>query len=56
MGGRNQRLTLGLVGENDDDLIEEYSGYRLLLESRKVATDRLGLSLEYSEFRPHGER
>ena len=51
MGGRDHRVTLGLVGDNDDDLIEEYSGYRVRLESRKVATERLGLSLEFSDFR-----
>ena len=51
MGGRDNRLTLGLVGDNDDDLIEEYSGYRVRLESRKVATERLGLSLEFAELR-----
>lgn len=50
-GGRDNRLTLGLVGDNDDDLIEEYSGYRVRLESRKVATERLGLSLEFAELR-----
>ena len=51
MGGRDNRLTLGLVGDNDDDLIEEYSGYRVRLESRKVATERLGLTLEFAELR-----
>ncbi len=51
MGGRDHRLTLGLVGDNDDGLVEEYSGYRVRLESRKVATERLGLSLEFSDFR-----
>ena len=51
MGGRDHRVTLGLVLDNDDDLIEEYSGYRLRLESRKVATDRVGLSLEFEDAR-----
>lgn len=52
MGGpRNHRVALGLVFGNDDDLIEEYSGFRLRFESRKVATERLGLSVELSRFR-----
>ena len=51
MGGRDNRLTLGLVGDNDDDLLEEYSGYRVRLESRKVATERLALSIEFAELR-----
>ena len=51
MGGRDNRLTLGLVGDNDDDLLEEYSGYRVRFESRKVASERLGLSLEFAELR-----
>ena len=51
MGGRDQRVTLGLVGDNYDDLIEEYSGYRLRIESRKVATERIGLSFEFANLR-----
>ena len=52
MGGGDHRVTLGLVGDNDDGLVEDYFGYRVRLESRKVATERLGLSLEFSDFRP----
>ena len=51
MGGRDHRMTLGFVGGNDDDLLEEYSGYRVRLESGKVATERLGLSLEFADLR-----
>ena len=49
LGGRDHRFTLGLVLDNEDDLIEEYSGYRFKVESRKLVTDRLGASLEFSE-------
>ena len=35
---------------NDDDLIEEYSGYRFRAENRKAGTERLGASLEFSRF------
>jgi hypothetical protein len=48
MGGSRHRVTLGMVFDNDDDLIEEYSGIGFRIESRKVSTDRLGLSLEVS--------
>ena len=47
-GRRDHRFTLGLVRGNADDLIEEYSGYRLRVESREAVTKRLGLSLEWS--------
>ena len=51
MGGRHHRVTLGVAFGNDDDLIEEYSGYGLRFESRKVATERLGIRLEFARFR-----
>ena len=47
---RDHRVTLLFPFGNDDDLIEEYSGYGLRVESRKVGTERLGLSLELSRF------
>ena len=50
MSGRHNRVTVGLAFDNDDDLIEEYSGFGVRLESRKVATDRLGVSLEIAEW------
>ena len=52
MGGRDHRMTVGIVGDNDDGLVEEYTGYRVRLESRWVATERVGLSLEYVDFDP----
>lgn len=51
-GVRNNRFTLGLIRGNDDDRVEEYSGYSLRVESREVATRRLGLSLEFVRYTP----
>jgi hypothetical protein len=52
MGGpRHHRVRLGMVFDNNDDLVEEYSGYSLRFESRKVATDRLGVGVEVSRYR-----
>ncbi len=51
MGGRNHRATLGFAFDDNDDLIEEYSGARLRFESRTIGTERLGASLEVSGFR-----
>ena len=51
MGGRHHRVTLGLAFSNDDDLIEEYSGYGLRFESRNVGTERLGIRIEWTRFR-----
>jgi hypothetical protein len=48
IGGPRTRATVGLAFGNDDDLIEEYSGYGFRIESREVATGRLGASLEVS--------
>lgn len=51
-GLKRNRVTLGLVKGNNDDRVEEYSGYSLRIESRDVATRRLGLSLEFSRYTP----
>lgn len=51
IGVRDHRVTVGLVFDNDDDLIEEYSGFRVRLESRRMATRRLGASFEISHLR-----
>ena len=48
MGERDVRFTLGLVFGNDDDLLEEYRGYRLRLEG---VTERVGLSIEFARLR-----
>jgi hypothetical protein len=52
MGGpRHHRVRLGMVFDNNDDLIEEYAGFNFGFESRKVATDRLGVTVEVSRYR-----
>jgi hypothetical protein len=42
------RFTAGLVFDNNDDLVEEYSGFRLRFESREIGTKKFGASLEFS--------
>jgi hypothetical protein len=51
MGGRYHRFTAGFAFGNNDDLIEEYTGIRFRLESRRLGTERLGASLEVSRLR-----
>jgi hypothetical protein len=51
IGGRYHRVTPGFAFKHDDDLIEEYRGARLRVESRKLVTERLGASFEVSSFR-----
>src|SRR5688572_15553062 len=48
MGTRDHRVTLGLALDDNDTLVEEYSGVRLRFESRRVGTDRVAASLEAS--------
>jgi len=48
MGGRNHRATLGFAFDNYDDRVEEYSGVRFRVESRRLGTERLGASVEVS--------
>jgi hypothetical protein len=50
MGTRNHRVTAGFAFDNNDDLIEEYSGVRFGFESRRLATDRLGARIEITSF------
>jgi hypothetical protein len=49
MGNRDHRVMVGFAFGNDDDLLEEYSGYGFRIESRKVGTERLGASLEVAK-------
>ena len=56
MGGRDNRFTLNLVASNTDDLIEEYSGVGIRFESRKVVSERLGISLELSRMNDSWEQ
>jgi hypothetical protein len=50
IGADVHRFTAGFAFGNKDDLLEEYSGFRLRVESRRLATDRLGASLEVARF------
>jgi hypothetical protein len=50
IGGRDVRVTPSFAIDNRDDLIEEYSGFGIRLETRKIGTERLGASLEWSTF------
>src|SRR5688572_6443633 len=50
-GSRSRhRFTAGAVFNDIDDLIEEYSGFRLAFESRRIGTERLGARLEFSRY------
>ncbi len=50
IGTQNIRFTPIVAIDNADDLVEEYSGYGLRFETRKLGTPRLGASLEWSWF------
>jgi Omp85 superfamily domain len=50
IGDRHIRFTPIVAIDNADDLVEEYSGYGLRFEARKLGTRRLGASLEWSTF------
>jgi hypothetical protein len=50
IGDRNIRFTPIVAIDHADDLVEEYSGYGLRFETRKLGTRRLGASLEWSRF------
>ncbi len=50
MGHRNVQFTPFGVIDNADDLVEEYSGWGLRFEARRLGTRRLGASFEWSRF------
>lgn len=50
IGGDDFRVTPIIPIDNGDDLIEEYSGFGLRVESRHVGTDRLGVFFEWSTY------
>lgn len=50
IGDRTIRVTPIAAIDNSDDRVEEYSGYGLRFETRKIGTRRLGASLEWSSF------
>ena len=48
MGNSRHRALLGFAIKNHDDLVEEYSGVRFGVESRRLATERVGARVEVS--------
>jgi Omp85 superfamily domain len=50
IGGDTIRFTPIVAIDDADDLVEEYSGFGLRFETRKLGTRRLGASLEWSWF------
>jgi hypothetical protein len=44
------RFTAGVAFNDIDELIEEYSGFRLAFESRVIGTEKLGARLEFSRY------
>ena len=50
IGGRDWRVSPILAIDNRDDLVEEYWGLGVRVESRHVGTERLGASLELTWF------
>jgi hypothetical protein len=50
IGNSNIRFTPIVAIDNADDLVEEYSGFGVRFETRKLGTRRLGASLEWSWF------
>ncbi len=50
IGGDDFRVTPIIPIDNGDDLIEEYSGFGLRGESRKVGTERVGVFFEWSTY------
>jgi hypothetical protein len=55
IGNRDHRVSLLFPLDNADDLLEEYTGYGVRVESRRVGTERLGISLELSNFNQEWE-
>lgn len=52
ISGRNVSITPIMAFDNGDDLVEEYSGFGVRVEARKLGTERLGASFEWSTFDP----
>jgi hypothetical protein len=50
IGGRDFRVTPIIAIDHGDELIEEYSGFGVRVESRKLGTERLGASFEWTAF------
>lgn len=50
ISGRAFRVTPIIAIDHGDELIEEYSGFGVRVESRKLGTERLGASFEWTTF------
>ncbi|HET9371075.1 MAG TPA: BamA/TamA family outer membrane protein [Vicinamibacterales bacterium] len=50
ISGGSFRFSPIFAFDNGDHLVEEYSGFALQFEARKLGTDRLGFSFEWSTF------
>ena len=50
MDGNDFMVVPHFTFDDGDDLIEEYSGFGVRFESRKLVTERLGVSFEWSTF------
>ena len=50
MSGRDLHVTPIIAIDNGDELIEEYSGFALRVETRKLVSERLGAFFEWSTF------
>lgn len=50
MSSSNFRLSPIIAIDQGDDLVEEYSGFGVRFETRKLGTERLGASIEWSTF------
>ena len=48
IGRRDHRVTVGFALDDNDTLVEEYSGVRLRFETRDIGTERVAASLEAS--------
>ena len=55
IGNRNVRVTPIVAMDSADDFVEEYSGYGLRVEARRLGTRRLGASFEWTRFEPDWE-
>lgn len=55
LGYRDVRVTPIVAIDNADDLVEEYSGYGVRVEARRLGTRRLGASFEWTRFEPDWE-
>ncbi|MEO7191576.1 MAG: BamA/TamA family outer membrane protein [Vicinamibacterales bacterium] len=48
--GERNLFSVGLVRGNNDDLVEEYTGYSFGIQNRHAGSKRLGLSLDLSRY------